>query len=218
MDLYLIRHGESKQNTKENYTEKLPSHKIPLTERGIKQSNDAGIFLKNYLTSNNIEIENAVIWVSPFLRTRQTAQIINNYLNISDIREDYSLIEQRYGLFSDRSVLRNKMMFENEFSYYDNYYQNDGKFYAKLPQGEAPMDVAIRTRQFLNMINEDNKKPIFIISHGTAIKTIIMNTHLYSPEWFNKEPVMDNCSIKIINKDKHIDKFIYGGYAKKLQK
>ena len=218
MDLYLISHGESTQNTTENFRDRLPDHKVDLTETGVKQCHEASIFLKSYLDDNCVDTKSAVIWVSPFLRTRKTAEIINSYLNIDDVREDYCLIEQRYGLFSDRSIERNRMLFRDEFDFYDNYYQNDGKFYAKMPQGESPMDVALRTRLFLNMISLEKKSPVFIVSHGTTIRTIVMNTFNYSPEWFNKEPNMENCSIRLINGDIMEDKYIYGGNVKKLQK
>ena len=216
MDLYLIRHGESTQNTKDNFRDKLPDHMVGLTNKGINQCIDVGAFLKGYLEENDINICNSVLWVSPFLRARQSAQIINSYLNIDDVREDYSLIEQRYGLFSDRSLQRNRMLFKDEFEFYDNYYQNDGKFYAKMPQGESPMDVAVRTRQFLEMVRSEDKDPVFVISHGTTIRTIVMNTFNHSPEWFNHEALMKNCSIRLINKDTMLDEYIYGGKVKKL--
>lgn len=217
MDLFLIRHGESTQNTKENFRNRFPDHIVPLTDNGMVQCDMVGLFLKEYLEDNDINIQNAVLWVSPFLRTRQSAKIINEHLNISDVREDYSLIEQRYGLFSDRTVQRNRMLFKDEFEFYDSYYQNGGKFYAKMPQGESPMDVAIRTRQFLNMISSEDKNPVFVVSHGTTIRTIVMNTFNYSPEWFNDEPNMENCSVRIVNKDKMVDEYIYGGKRKRLQ-
>ena len=218
MNLYLIRHGESTQNTKENFENRLPGFMVSLTDKGSRQCEDAGLFLNNYLKENEIDIQNAVMWVSPFLRTRQTAHIINSYLNVGDVREDYSLIEQNYGLFSDRSVRRNSMLFKDEFDYYDSYYQNGGKFYAKLPQGESPMDVALRTRQFLSMVDLEDKGPLFVISHGTTIRTIVMNTFNYSPEWFNIEPPMENCSIRLINKDDKTDEYIYGGKIKRLRR
>ena len=217
MDLYLIRHGESTLDTKENYNDRLPDNKVGLTEKGIDQSYKAGIFLDSYLKENGVNVENAVMWVSPFLRTRQSAQIINSCLGIEDIREDYCLIEQNYGLFSNRSMERNKLLFKDEFDFYDNYCQNTGKFYAKIPQGESPMDVALRTRIFLEMIRSEKKGPVFVVSHGTTIKTIVMNTFNYSPEWFNAEPTMQNCSIRIINKDAMVDDYIYGGKKKRLQ-
>ena len=218
MELYLIRNGESTQNTKENFTKRLPGFMVSLTDKGASQCEDAGLFLKNYLEEKDIDIQNAIMWVSPFIRTRQTADIINSYLNIDDIREDYSLIGQNYGLFSDRSAARNRMLFKDEFDFYDSYYQNGGKFYAKLPQGESPMDVALRTRQFLSMVDLEDKGPLFVISHGTTIRTIVMNTFNYSPEWFNAEPTMENCSIRLINKDTMMDEYIYGGKVKRLRK
>lgn len=214
MDLYLIRHGESKQDTKENFKDKLPNHKISLTDNGVLQSNELGFFLKEYLKNNDISVQNAVLWVSPFLEARQSALAINHYLNIADVREDYSLINQDFGLFSNRSMERNRLLYKDEFDFYDSYLQNDGRFYAKMPQGESPMDVALRTRQFLNMVYLENKSPIFVVSHDVTIKTIVMNTFNYSPEWFNMEPNIENCSIRLINKDKKKDEYIY---KKRLQ-
>lgn len=217
MKLFLIRHGQSIQNTKENYTLGLPDHKVYLSEEGIKDAHGAGQFLKGYVSDNDIDLNNATLWVSPYERTRQTASIINEYLGIQDVKEDITLIEQRYGLFSDKEISEIKEKYPKEFSFYDNYYQNDGKFYAKLPQGESPYDVALRTKQFLETIFRDNKENLFIVSHGTTIRTIIMNWFHYSPEWFNNEPNMENCSIRFIDSKNKISKerYIYKGPIKK---
>lgn len=220
MKIFLIRHGESVQNTKENYTLGLPDHKVYLSEIGKQQAIKAGEFLKNYVIDNNINLENAVLWVSPYERTRETAKLINKSLHIEKIKEDITLIEQRYGLFSDKEIELIKKLYPDEFNFYDNYYQNDGKFYAKLPQGESPYDVALRTKQFLETIFRDDENVLFVVSHGTTIRTLIMNFFHYSPEWFNNEPNMENCSIRLIESvdRKHTEKYIYGGPIKKLTK
>ena len=49
MKLFLIRHGESMQNTKENYSIGLPDHKVYLTEKGKEEAKLAGEFLKEYI-------------------------------------------------------------------------------------------------------------------------------------------------------------------------
>lgn len=213
MKIFLIRHGESMQNTKENYEIGLPDHKVYLTEKGKKEASEAGKFLKEYIEKNNINLEKAVLWVSPYERTRETAQIINSFLNIERIKEDITLIEQRYGLFSDKEINLIKSKYPEEFKHYDNYYQNDGKFYAKLPQGESPYDVALRTKQFINTIFRDDEEFLFIVSHGATIKTIIMNWFHYSPEWFNSESNLKNCSIIMIERINKVstEKYIYGG-------
>lgn len=220
MKIFLIRHGESIQNTKENYSLELPDHKVYLSEKGKNQAKEAGIFLKQYIEDNNIDLSNAVLWVSPYQRTRKTAKLINESLNICKIKEDITLVEQRYGLFSDKEIDLIKRLYPNEFKFYDNYYQNDGKFYAKLPQGESPFDVALRTKQFIDTIFRDDEEVLFVVSHGTTIRTIIMNWFHYSPEWFNAEANMENCSIRLIDSVDKVstEKYIYGGPVKKLIK
>ena len=218
MKLFLIRHGESMQNTKENYSIGLPDHKVYLSENGRNQANLAGAYLKSYLEEKQIDISKSTLWVSPYTRTRETAKIINEHLGITDIKEDITLIEQRYGLFSDKEIEVLKKLYPEEFAFYDKYYQNDGKFYAKMPQGESPYDVALRTKQFLETIFRDDADPLFIVSHGTTIRTIVMKWFHHSPEWFNAEPNMENCSIRLINSidKKSTDEYIYGGPVKKL--
>ncbi len=82
MNIFLIRHGESMQNTKLNETIKLPDHKVYLTEKGKRQAKEVGEFLKEYIFFHNIDISTARMWVSPYTRTRQTAEIINSCLDI----------------------------------------------------------------------------------------------------------------------------------------
>lgn len=222
MKIFLIRHAESKQNTKENFETKVPDHRVALTENGIIQANETGKFLKQYIESNNIDISNSILWVSPYQRTRDTAEIINEYLNISDVREDITLIEQRYGLFSDTPIDECKRKYPEEFELYDKYYQNDGKFYAKLPQGESPYDVALRMKQFIDTIFRDFNEgidTIFVVTHGTVLRTFVLDWFHYSPEWFNRESNMQNCSIRLIEKEDGIssEHYIKGGPIKVLK-
>ena len=218
MNMFLIRHGQSIQNTKENYKIKLPDNLVYLTEKGKQEANDAGIFLKEFINKNNINLQKAVLYISPYKRTRETATIINKYLKSKDVFEDITLIEQQYGLFSDKEIELIKKLYPEQFTYYDNYYQNKSKFYAKLPQGESPFDVALRTRQFLNMISMENIDNLFVVSHGTTIRTILMNYYHYNVEWFDKTPKMENCSICYVDELKDKEEYIYGGPVKKLKK
>lgn len=208
------------QNTKENYHIGLPDHQVYLSAKGVLEAKEAGIFLKEYLEEHNISIDNATLWVSPYTRTRETARIINEELNIKNIKEDITLIEQRYGLFSDKEISLIKKLYPKEFKFYDNYWQNDGKFYAKMPQGESPMDVALRTKLFIDTIFRDTSDPLFVVSHGTTIKTIIMNWFHYSPEWYNKEANMDNCAIRLIESENKVstEEYIYKGPKRSLKK
>ena len=211
MKIFLIRHGESMQNTKENYSIGLPDHKVYLTEQGKEEARLAGEFLKKYIVDNKIDLSNSVMWVSPYTRTRETASIINEQLSIKKVKEDITLIEQQYGLFSDKEIAKIREMYPDQFAFYDNYYQNDGKFYAKLPQGESPFDVALRTKQFIDTIYRDRENVLFVVSHGTTIKTIVMNFFHYSPEWYSSELTPNNCSIRLIetNGNVNTERYIY---------
>ena len=211
MKIFLIRHGESMQNTKENYLIGLPDHKVYLTKTGKIEARLAGEFLKKYIKDNQIDISKSVMWISPYTRTRETAGIINSILGIQKVKEDITLIEQQYGLFSDKEIETLKRMYPEQFAFYDNYYQNDGKFYAKLPQGESPFDVALRTKQFIDTIYRDKEDVLFVVSHGTTIKTIVMNFMHYSPEWYSNEITPGNCSIRLIetNDKVNTEKYIY---------
>ena len=205
------------QNTKENYVVGLPDHKVYLTENGKEQAKEAAKFLKEYIENNKIDLSNSVMWVSPYTRTRQTAQIINETLQIKKVKEDITLIEQRFGLFSDKEIVKLKELYPNEFQFCDNYFQNDGKFYAKFPQGESPFDVALRTKQFIDTIYRDKEDTLFVVSHGTTIRTIIMNFFHYPPEWFNSELNLNNCSIRLIDTDKYTEEYIYNEPKKTLK-
>ena len=71
MHIFLIRHGESIANVGDNYIKRIPDHLVSLTELGKEQARKNGEWLRNYCRDKNIDISNARIWRSPYLRTRQ---------------------------------------------------------------------------------------------------------------------------------------------------
>ncbi len=218
MKVLLIRHGESIQNTKENFELRLPDHSVYLTAKGKEEADKAGKFLKEYCKSNNIDLDNSILWLSPFKRTRQTKDIINSHLNISRVIEDTSIVEQSYGVCSlfDKDEMRKQYPYE--FKLRDACYENEGKFYAKYPLGESPFDVAMRTKFFIEELYREGDKTHFVISHGVAIRTIVMNLMHYTVEWYNKEINPSNCSIRLIDPEILVDEYIYNKPKVKVKK
>lgn len=213
--IFLIRHAESIQNAKQNYNN-LPEHLIYLTENGKVQAEKCGKFLKDYCNKMNLNMNKATLFVSPYTRTRETASILNKHLGITNVKEDICLIEHQYGLFENVEDDDWKD-YDKQYKHYEKYYNNNGKFYAKFPQGESPFDVALRTRQFLFTMFKDVDDGIenfFIVSHGTTIRAFLLSYFHYSPEWFNAESNMENCAVRLIERQSHnnsIDKdYIYG--------
>jgi len=207
LHIFLIRHGESIANTGENYINRLPDHLVSLSAKGVQQAYEQGQFLANYCKENNIDLTNARIWRSPYLRTRQTSEEFNKSLGITDIREDITLIEQQFGLFD--SVPETEWgKFEVEYEEFLRQVQNQGKFYARLPLGESPFDVAIRVHQFFGTILRDKEKhgvdTLFIFTHGTTLRTFLMRWFHYSPEWYQQEKNPKNCWIREIIDDRDL--------------
>ena len=208
MHIFLIRHGESIANAGDNYINRVPDHLVSLTERGKEQARENGEWLANYCRENHIDLSKARIWRSPFLRTRQTCDEFNKYLNISDIREDITLTEQQFGLFDAMPREDLKTMYPAEYAEFERQLANYGKFYARLPLGESPFDVAIRVHQFMGTIYRDYEKhgvdTLFIFTHGTTLRAFLLRWFHYSPEWYHEEHTPKNCWIREIRDDRDL--------------
>ncbi len=205
MHIFLIRHGESVANVGDNL-ERLPDHLVELTENGKRQAFEAGQWLKSYCDEKGVDLTCARIWRSPYRRTRQTSEEFNKSLGITDIREDITLVEQKFGLFDS---LPETEWGETDAQAYDEFLrqiQNQGKFYARLPMGESPFDVAIRVHQFMGTIYRDYEKDgtdtLFVFTHGTTLRAFLLRWFHYSPEWYQKERNPKNCWIREIDGDR----------------
>ncbi len=203
MRIFLIRHGESVANVGENFVKRLPDHLVPLTENGKRMARENGAWLKRYCETKGIDLSRARIWRSPFLRTRETADEFNRALGITDIREDITLIEQRYGLFDAVPEDKWEALYPKEYAEYKRQLANYGKFYAKPPEGESPYDVAIRIHQFLGTILRDYEKhgtdTLFVFTHGTTLRAFLLRYFHRSPEWYHEERNPRNCYIREID-------------------
>lgn len=202
MHIFLIRHGESISNIGENYVKRIPDHLVSLTDRGIAQARENGIWLAGYCKEKNIDLSKARIWRSPYLRTRQTSEAFNESLRITDIREDITLTEQQFGLFDSVPEEEWEQLHPNEYAEYQRQLANYGKFYARMPLGESPFDVAIRIHQFMGTIQRDAQKhgvdTLFVFTHGTTLRTFLLRWFHYSPEWYHEERNPKNCWIREI--------------------
>lgn len=212
MKIFLIRHGESIANVGENYKERILDSKVTLTANGINQALEAGKWLKEYCDSNDIYLSKATIWRSPYKRTIQTSEAFNESLNIKTIKEDVTLVEQRFGLFDCIPDEELPKIYPVEYEEFQRQKKNGGKFFAKTPMGEAPYDVAIRIHQFLGTIRRDFEKhgtdTLFIFTHGTTLRCFLMRYFHYSLDWYEAEHNPKNCWIRFINDDQDMG-YIY---------
>lgn len=201
LNIYLIRHGESQLNAKEAGSQHIPDHALSLTDAGRQQAKEAGEALRKILALQSINRNELRMWVSPYNRTRQTAEIINREINLAEnqIREDDMLIEINFGLFDGLSKTEQKAKFPEEYLKYQKDRQEKGKFYARRPGGESALDVEIRTRLFFDTIYRDlnagGPKNLIIVTHGGLINVFLKAFLHKSHEWYYEQKNPSNCSI-----------------------
>ena len=95
MKIFFIRSAESVNDDPDSIRKSYPEYKITLSDLGVEQANKCGKFLKEFCEKNNIPLDKALFYTSPFERTRETADIIHDYLHIP-ILEDIALVEQLF--------------------------------------------------------------------------------------------------------------------------
>jgi isoleucyl-tRNA synthetase len=152
-NFYVVRHGEADNNVLGVISSdpKRPHH---LTEKGIAQVKETAEKLKN----KKIDL----IYVSPFVRTQETAKIISGILNIpaDKIITDDRIHEVYGGELDGKSDADYQRFFESRMEKFD-----------KTPAGgENYTQIKNRMTEFLYEANAKNQgKNILIISHNTPI-------------------------------------------------
>jgi len=220
MNIFLIRHGESlAQSEGKQVHLEIADHAIPLSERGRKQAQAAAFFLEKFFNStmNNLPVTGDVrLWLSPYKRTRETADELQSILIpwIRDRREHILLCEQQFGLFDgifDKD-LANK--YPKEYEHYDKCERFEGRFWARMPLGESRFDVAQRVHQAFGTFQRDAEKhgieDIIVVCHGVTLRAFVMMWCHKTPEWFEGQANPPNCAIRLI-RGSHDKGYIYEG-------
>jgi isoleucyl-tRNA synthetase len=149
---YICRHGEAENNVK-MIISTLADNPHHLTEQGKRQAGDAGRWLKG----KKIDL----IICSPFIRTKQTAEIISRAIGFDskNIIFEPRLRELEAGIWEGKPFL--------EFS--DNFVHTD-RFTKTLEGGENYADIKKRVGDVLYELEEKYEgKNILIISHDTPL-------------------------------------------------
>ncbi|MBI5005318.1 MAG: class I tRNA ligase family protein [Candidatus Lloydbacteria bacterium] len=156
----LIRHGEAEHN-KENVLSGNPDTPHHLTKKGIQEVRETAEKLKGLSAQAGKKID--FIFTSPFVRTKETADILAETLGVSGVRiiVDNRLRELVTGDLDGKSV-----------SVYHSYFSSpEEKFYKPTPHGETLLDMKRRVMDFLSDIDASYEG-----------KTVLVVTHEY-PSW-----------------------------------
>lgn len=190
LTIKLVRHGQSKANVGEVEAREVGDHNIELTEQGQQQARAAGATLgADYL-------RDALVYCSPYLRTRQTLQSILDGAGVTRdavrIYEDPRLreVDPGYSEYEKQQELR----------------RTHGWFYYRFKGGESPADCFDRTSSFLEslmrQIERKAAEHVLIVTHGLTIRCFAMRYLHLSVEQFDELANPGNCDIITIG-DKH---------------
>ena len=150
---FVMRHGESENNVNNIYS--YDRNKNHLTEKGKLQAKNSANEIKGKKITK--------IFCSPFLRTRETAEIVAKEIGfpVQDIVYDDRIEELNFGEFSDKP----------KEGYWGFVKSPDWKFDLKVPNGESIQDAKNRVGSFLYDIDQKYKNEnILVISHGIVVE------------------------------------------------
>jgi len=205
MNLFLVRHAQSLSNIDPKELHLKTNMSIPLSDLGITQAVETGLFLGGYLQSHGLthHASRVKVWNSPYNRTRQTAKAITEALTAQGIEheceESIYLAERQFGLVDTTPDY--ETVFEHEARHYNMHRDQDHLFFVRPPLGESPFDMCMRLdffiRQVLDCKSANNH---IIVSHGAAIRGFIMMQQKEKFETYtSKNP--PNASVRLIEGD-----------------
>ncbi|MDA9741961.1 2,3-diphosphoglycerate-dependent phosphoglycerate mutase [Pelagibacteraceae bacterium] len=177
--LVLLRHGQSQWNLENRFT---GWKDVPLTEKGIKEANNAGLLLKK----NNIKIDK--VFSSVLERANKTVEIAINASEIENLYENGLLIYERDQRLNERDygdlVGLNKAETAEKFGK-EQVHIWRRSYDTPPPNGESLKDVVERvspyfTKNIMPLIME--QKNILIGAHGNSLRAIMIKVGLYKSE------------------------------------
>lgn len=155
--LVLVRHAESEGNLKtpdERAEWGIASHAYPLTDRGRKQAEATGHYLKNRFGDFD------AYYVSYYERSKETMKIMYPE---AKIYEDPRLAEAQRGIWHTMTKAQIKERFPEELA----RKEREGLYHYRPPGGENWPDVELRIHSFLGTLSRDYEdQKALIVVHG----------------------------------------------------
>ena len=202
--LWLARHGESAGNvarvaaeTAGNAVINTPERDmdVPLSPLGQEQAAVLGRWFGALAEAERP----TVMLVSPYLRTRATAEILGESAGFDFNRvpfvTDERLREKEFGIFDRLTKLGARKRFPEQSAYRTVL----GKFYYRPPGGESWCDVILRLRSVVDDLARDYRRErVLIVAHQ-----VVVNCFRYLLEQMTEEEILaidrqidvPNCSV-----------------------
>jgi probable phosphoglycerate mutase len=170
--LYVIRHGESAGNVARDKAEAENLERIdiatrdvdvPLSELGEEQAAALG----RWIGAQPEDERPTVLWVSPYVRAQQTAEIALKAAGLSlPTVVDERLREREFGVLDGLTRRGITAQFPEESERRSRL----GKFYHRPPGGESWSDVLLRLRAALDDIRRDCAgERVLLVAHQVVV-------------------------------------------------
>jgi len=177
--------------------------RIPLTDLGKKQAEEAGKQLRDVICEKDASV---VFYYSPYLRTKQTLDVIMPFFDENEVlssQEEPRISEQQIGNFQNVQQVLDAKAERSKF----------GRFFYRFPSGEAGLDVYNRVSSFIPTLVRDctqydiaghdlNNLNIVIVTHGLALRLFLMRWFQWSVDDFEQSQNPENCELITMNKIK----------------
>ena len=154
MKLYLIRHGQTTGDLEDRYGGTYDDH---LTDLGHKQLQETA----RKLIASGIQI----IFHSPLIRARESAQIISNVISCQLVEVD-DLKERDYGILGGLTKSEALERYPEAVQAHKDYMNTD-------PEGESFNDFNRRVIAAFEEIREKLPETAAILAHGGSLKRIL---------------------------------------------
>ena len=172
--IILVRHGESEGNVDDTIYERVPDHRLSLTETGFEQARQTGAVLRTLLDGDSVEA-----YVSPYRRSRQTLAALDLPVAERDVRVEPRLREQDWANFQDPADIAEQKALRDRY----------GHFYYRFTHGESGADVYDRVSTFLESMFRNFATPaaprnVVIVTHGLTMRLFCMRWFHWSVDYF----------------------------------
>lgn len=178
MEIYMVRHGMTKENQQHLYYGK--------SDTGLCLEGKIQIMKqKDWMVGKSFD----AVYVSPLLRAVETAEIL---LPGQTYRLEPKLEERNFGIFENKTYSQ----IVEEYPEESKKWEQDWMYY-QIPEGESFYDVQMRVDQFAKELLQKKHDRVFIVSHkGTIIQLITALLEL-PKESFWKFTLEQGCYSKI---------------------
>lgn len=207
--LLLIRHGESAANVAATTAEAtgaevvdmpLRDADVPLTLVGADQAGALGGRLAALAAADYPRS----VWVSPYLRARETASIALAGRPVDcRIRQDERLRDRELGILDLLTARGVEQRLPAEAA----RRRRLGRFYYRPPGGESWSDVALRIRSFLEVLDTDDCDPhALVVAHDAVLLLFRVVceglTELDALHLARTEPLLNTSVTKLVRTDR----------------